>query len=46
MQEPIVGGDVGMDSVIMIIPQKEPTSGKVGMSLDKTTMSLQGINDS
>ena len=45
MQEPI-SGKVGKDSIVMIIPQEEPTSGEVGMSLDRTTMSLEVVNDS
>ena len=45
MQEP-TGGKAGTDTVIMIIPKEEPTSGEVGMSSDRTTMSLQVVKDS
>ena len=44
-QEPI-GGEVGKDSTIMIIPQENPTSGEVGMTLNRTSMSFQVGNDS
>ena len=44
-QEPI-GGEVGKDSTILIIFQEDPTSGEVGMTLDRTSMSFQVGNDS
>ena len=44
MQEPI-DVEIGTDSTIMITPQEEPINGGVGMTLDRTSMSLQVKSD-